>query len=180
MSRFSNPPGDAATAAASYSQALIDLLAGSDPVGVMSETPEALRLLTAGLEVEELRRPECEGKWSIAQVLQHLADTELVVATRIRFPVAQDEPAIVGFDQEAWVSRLWKGDEPIEEIVIQFETLRLINLRYLARLSAEEWERAGIHAERGRETVRRVVALAGGHDIAHCNQIRRIRETLVS
>lgn len=176
MSELSNPSANAGAGAAAYTAALLERLGNRDPLDVMRSTPDAIRIVIAELDEQQLQRPEREGKWSIADVLRHLSDTELVVATRLRFAVAQDDPPIVGFDQDAWVARLWKGDEPADEILSQFEALRWMNLRFLSRLADEAWERAGIHAERGRETVRQMVKLCGGHDLAHRSQIERICE----
>jgi uncharacterized damage-inducible protein DinB len=178
MSQFSNPSTNAAGAAASYTRALLDVLGDRDPLEVMRETPRHLPSILGGLSEERLRQPEREGKWSIAQVLRHIADTEIVYANRFRFPVGQDSPTIVGFDQEQWVARLYRPDEPIERIVAQFEVVRDINLRFLSALTEEEWERTGMHAERGAESVRHMVKLGAAHDLVHRRQMERIREAV--
>ena len=79
MSEFSNPVGGAAAAAAKYTQALLDVLGGREPLAVLRELPGALRTAVDGLSVAELARPEAAGKWSIAHVLEHLTDQETVV-----------------------------------------------------------------------------------------------------
>ena len=177
MSQFSNPSGNAANAAEGYVNALLDVLGDEDPVAAMRKNCAEIGRIVRAVPDEMLRRPEREGKWSIFQVVAHLADTELIYATRIRFPVAEDSPRIVSFDQDRWV-RLWKGDEPIEDVLFQYESARRINLRFLERLTAEEWERKGMHSERGPESVRRVVQLGAAHDIVHRRQIERIRDAL--
>jgi hypothetical protein len=53
-----------------------------------------------------LRRPEAPGEWSVAEVLQHLADSDLITGYRIRLMLAQDNPPIPGYDQDAWARRL--------------------------------------------------------------------------
>lgn len=174
MTDFSNPFGAASDAAGNYTRALLDLLGDRDPLEVMATTPDALQDLRAGLTEEQIRRPEREGKWSMLQVMQHLADTELVLATRVRFPVAQPDCVIVGFDQDAWVQKLWRN-ATTDDVLIQHEALRRINLRYLRTLRESEWEAAGVHQERGRETVRHMVRLCGGHDLVHQRQLQRIR-----
>ena len=180
MSQFSNPSGNASQSAAAYTKALLDILGDRDPLDVMSGTPMVLREIISPLADELVRRPERAGKWSVRQAMQHLADTELVYANRFRFPVAQDRPPIIGFDQEQWVARLWKGDEPLEVAVSQYDILRKMNLRFLRHLTEEEWERVGIHAERGEESVRHMVKLAAAHDLVHTAQIRRIAQAVSS
>jgi uncharacterized damage-inducible protein DinB len=174
MSQFSNPADGAAGAAASYTQALLDVLGDRDPLEVMTSTPAVIRDAVSKLTDEQLRRPEREGKWSVLNLLQHLSDTELIYATRMRFPVAQDRPPIVGFDQDAWVRKLWHGDESLEQIIGPYEAVRMSTLSFLRRLSDEEWERVGVHAERGDESVRHMVRLGGGHDLVHRAQLERI------
>jgi uncharacterized damage-inducible protein DinB len=178
MSKFSNPSGGAAAAAAEYTRALLEMLGERDPLEVMISTPAVLRDGVSALTDAQIRTPEKTGKWSILNLLQHLANTELIYATRIRFPVAEDRPPIVGFDQEAWVSRLWHGDEPVEQVLQQYEALRGANLRFLRRLTDEEWEREGIHTERGPESVRHTIRLGAGHDLVHRAQLARIAEAV--
>jgi hypothetical protein len=175
---LSNPAGDAKAAAAGYTKALLDLLGDRQPLDVLPLAPARLRELVSSVDDATLRKPEREGKWSILQVAQHLADTELAVGWRYRVAVAQHEPVITGFDQDAWVTHLWHGDEPAEEPLAQFEAVRAANLRLLRRLTPEQWQRAGMHEERGRETVLHIAKLSAAHDLAHLRQLERIRRTL--
>ncbi|MGH7528667.1 MAG: DinB family protein, partial [Gemmatimonadales bacterium] len=95
---FSNPAGDAAAAAPAYIRALLDLLGSRDPFDVLPELMPWLdaRLRDAGDET--LRRPEAPGKWSCIEVIQHLADSEIVYGFRGRMVLSQDRPALLGFD----------------------------------------------------------------------------------
>jgi hypothetical protein len=172
---LSNPAGDAKSAAAGYTKALLDLLGDRQPLDVLPHGPARVRELAASVDDAALRHPEAEGKWSMLQVMQHLADTELAVGWRYRVAVAQNEPTITGFDQDAWVTHLWHGDEPAEDALAQFEAVRAANVRLLRRLTPEQWQRAGIHEERGRETVLHIARLSAAHDLAHLRQLERIR-----
>ncbi len=162
---------------AAYTQALFDLLGDRDPLEVQRELPARLRAAIAGIADADLRRPERPGKWSIAQVIQHLADSELVSGYRYRTCLAADGSRLAGYDQDAWAERLHYEETDVEAAIAELEALRGANLRLLSRLADEEWERAGIHEERGRESVRHLARLLAGHDLAHLRQIERIKAT---
>jgi hypothetical protein len=172
---FSNPAAGAPEAAAEYTRALLELLGDRDPLEVQGRLVAEVHAAIAGLPDADLRRPERPGKWSILEVLQHLADTELVVGWRLRRILTEEEPELAGFDQDAWARDLGYRDADPEVTLSQLGVLREANLRLLRSLPEEAWERAGRHAERGRETVRRVASLAAAHDLVHLRQIERIR-----
>ena len=177
---FTNPAGGTAADAAAYTAALLDLLGDRDPLAVQRTQSAALRAAVAGLTSDVLRRPEAPGKWSIVEVLQHLADTELVYGYRMRMIVAHDDPPIQGYDQDRWAGRLHYRDVDPAEALEQHDVLRRANLRFLERLAPAEWERTGIHSERGPESVRHVVRLVAAHDLLHLRQIDRIRRAVSS
>jgi len=93
---FANPAGSATAAAAAYVRALLDLLGDRDPLDVTVEQLAWIEWRTAGVDDEALRRPEAPGKWSAIQIIQHLADSDVVAAWRTRLIVAEDRPVIQG------------------------------------------------------------------------------------
>ena len=175
MSIFTNPAGQAAEAASGYIAALLELLGDQDPLAVQRQLLAELEPLIADLSDDAVHRPEAPDKWSIAQVLEHLADQELVNAYRIRAITAEDEPALPGYDQDRWAARLRYGAATARQLLAELSALRTLNLRPLALLTDEEWDRVGIHSERGRESIRRLVALTAAHDLVHRRQVARIR-----
>lgn len=174
--RLSNPAGDAAEDADAYVARLLELLGDRDPLEVQGELVPWLRAEVAGLPDELLRRPERPGKWSIMEVVRHLADSELVYRYRMRMCVAQPESAIAAYDQDRWAEGLRYAEESLEGALRELEALREANLAWLRGLSDEELDRGGFHAERGRESVRDIVALLAAHDLVHRRQILRIRD----
>jgi hypothetical protein len=172
---FANSASDAAAGAADYVARCLALLGDRDPFAVQEATPGLLRQAVAGLGRAALTRPEAPGKWSILQVVRHLADTEIVYGYRLRLILAEDEPAIPGYDQDLWAGRLGYPEEDPEASLDELETARRGTLRLLRRLDEAQWRRAGLHAERGRETVRDVFRLLAAHDLIHLRQIERIR-----
>ena len=174
-SPFSNPASAAGDAATAYVRALLGLLGDRDPIEVWREQPAAIEELTHDLTDQQARRPEREGKWSIIQVVSHLADSEVVYAYRARLTVAHDTPEIQGYDQDLWATRLHYLEESLADSVADLRAMRTRNLRFVERLSDAELDRVGMHSERGPESVRTLVKLMAGHDLLHRAQIRRIR-----
>ena len=119
----------------------------------------------AGVSPEQLRQPERPGKWSIAQVLQHLSDTEIVGAWRFRLILAQDRPQITGYDQDIWADRLHYADADPAAALELFTVVRRANLRLLELATAADLARVGLHAERGEESVGHLRNLYAGHDL---------------
>jgi hypothetical protein len=178
MSVFTNPAAGAAGQAAAYVAAVLDLLGARDPMDVLSATPAALRRAIDGLPPAALRTPEREGKWSITQVLRHLADSDLVWGWRVRLILSQDRPTITGYDQDAWAARLHYEDADPAESLRTFEVLRRDNLRLVARAAPPDLQRVGVHAERGEESLEHLRKLYAGHDLLHLRQIERIRAAI--
>lgn len=178
MSLFANPPGDTDEGTRKYVRALLELLGDRDPLDVLSQLVAGIEAITAGLDDATLRKPEREGKWSMVEVVQHLADAELVVGFRYRLIVAHDTPAIPAYDQEAFADRLHYAAAPLEEALDQLRAIRRANLRLLRSLSDEERKRGGIHAERGFEDVNRLMQLHAAHDLVHTGQLERVKKAV--
>lgn len=124
----------------------------------------------------ELRAPEARGKWSVLQVLRHLADSEIVFGFRIRMVLAQDRPVLTGYDQDRWAGRLCYEDADPAMSLLLFSTVRGANLRLLHRDSTADLRGTAVHAERGEETREHMIRLYAGHHLVHLRQIERIRE----
>ena len=175
MSVFTNPASRAPQDAAAYVAAVLDLVGDRDPLAILRATPEALRRAIDGVTLRQLRQPERPGKWSIVQVLRHLADAEVVWAWRMRLILAQDRPVLTGYDQDLWADRLGYADADPAESLEEFTVIRRGNLRLLERATPEDLRRVGMHAERGEESVEHLQRLFAGHDLLHLRQVDRIR-----
>jgi hypothetical protein len=171
---YSNPAGSAGAAAAGYIRALLDILGGQDPLDVLASQMDWLERRTGGRSDAVLRRPEAPGKWSAIVVVQHLADSDLVTGWRCRHILAEDRPAIQGYDQDAWAVRLRYAETDLATALAQLRGLRAANLRLWRSLSPAELAREGLHSERGPESVDRLIRLAAGHDLVHRRQISRV------
>ncbi len=147
---------------------------GKDPVAMQREAPSTIARLIEGLPEPRLKTRPAPGKWSPAEIIAHLAECEVASAWRYRQMLEHDAPALLGFNQELWAQWSDYGSWPPAEALAMFRLLRQSNLKLLASLTPEQWERHGNHAERGRITVRELCRHIAAHDINHIEQIRRI------
>lgn len=178
MSVFSNTAKDSAEDRARYATAILDLLGSRKPLDVLRDTPEAARRATMGLTGAQLRQPEMAGKWSIAQVLRHLADSEVVWGWRMRLILAQDRPAITGYDQDLWADRLHYAEADPTDSLDAMRVLRRDNLALIERAAPGDMQRVGVHSERGEESAAYLMRLFAGHDLLHLNQVDRIKTAI--
>jgi hypothetical protein len=175
MSVFTNPASSSKEQGRAYTAAILGLVGESDPLTILRGTADAIHVATIGLTPDALAAHEGPGKWSIRQVVQHVADSEVVFAWRLRLVLAHDQPPITGYDQDLWAQRLGYDDVDIAEAIVLFAVLRRSNLRLLDRATPDDLVRYGVHAERGNESVAHMMKLYAGHDTLHLQQIARIR-----
>jgi DinB superfamily len=171
---FANPAGSASASATGYVRALLDLLGSQDPLAVLRELLPWLERRTAALDEAALRRPEAPGKWSVIEVIQHLADAELVIGFRTRMVLTEDQPELQGYDQDGWARRLGYVEAPLDLALGQLRGLRAANTRLWRTLTPEQRQRTGLHSERGPESVDLMIRMMAAHDLVHRRQIDRI------
>jgi hypothetical protein len=171
---FSNPAGNATAAASTYVRGLLDLLGSRDSLDVLSEMVPWLTTRLRGVAEPVLRRPEAPGKWSVVEVIQHLADSDLVAGFRVRMVLSEERPLLQGYNQDRWASEFRYREVPLALALDQLRVLRAANLHLWKQLSPQQLERVGHHAERGPESVGHILRLMGGHDLVHRQQIDRI------
>lgn len=143
-------------------------------------SPSVLAAALEGVGEEESRFSPAPGKWTIREITQHLADTEIVAGMRLRQIIAENKPALALFDQDAWAKQLGYGQcDPLASLG-QFRTLREINAALIAGLPPEALDREGIHPERGVLTLRDWVVRFTHHVDSHARQIQAIRAAWAS
>src|SRR6266542_4257051 len=120
-----------------------------------------------------LRTRPAPGEWSVLEVLGHILDAEIALAGRYRWILAQDEPILIGYDQDRWVERLHSQDDDPEEMLALFRALRSSHLRLWAGASESDRARLSIHSERGPESFDLSFRLMAGHGLYHLGQMRR-------
>ena len=174
---MSTPQGSRETAD-EYKLRILGYLAGTDPLVLQDKAPDTLASLIDSLTNEELGYRPTPLKWSIRDIVAHLADDELVGGYRIRLILSAPGTAIQAFDQDVWARTGRYSTTDVTESLALYRTLRRANLKLLRSLSGEEWEMSGVHAERGVESIRDIVKYFAGHDLNHFSQIAAIVRTL--
>jgi hypothetical protein len=167
-------PGEAA---ASYKAKILRHQAGRDFLALQAAAPAKLVSLVAELSAEQLAHRPGPAKWSIQEIVSHLADDELVGAYRLRMILSAPGTGLQAFDQDLWALTGRYQARNVSASLELFRVLREANLVLLHSLRAEEWDEFGVHAERGVESIRDIAMYFAGHDINHFEQIDAIRRS---
>ena len=157
-----------------YIQRILGYLDGKNAMDVLAATPRQVERLIKGLTRNRLGKRPSPEKWSVTEILAHLADVEIVQGFRIRLILGASGISIQGFDQDVWARY---SDYATHDPSLSLEGYRVNRqrtLRLLKSLPKEMWDNFGVHSERGKETVRRVAEMMAGHDINHLRQIQAI------
>ena len=178
MSVYPNPSFEPNTKSFQYTSTVLEQLGSRDPIAVLEALPVALANEITGLSMDELRRPEGPGKWSMIEVIQHLADAELVWAYRLRLVLSEDRPLLTGYNQDEWAMSLEYSKASLDEAFDQIRVFRAANLRLIHSLKPQQMQRVGVHEERGPETIEHMIRLYAGHDLIHRRQLARIRNRI--
>lgn len=145
---------------------------------VQRTTPAKLKKAIRGLSPKQLKWKPEPAKWSIAEILAHLADTEIVASWRMRSIIGANGTTIQPFDQDAWASAFRYNQRDPKRSLEVFRMLRENNLAMLKALPKPSWDHYGMHLERGKETVAHLARLFAGHDTNHLLQVERIASQL--
>src|SRR5436190_13626955 len=136
---------------------------------------ELLATVLTGAAGEEVDFAPATGKWTIRQILAHVADSELVGAHRLRLVIAEDNPTLTAFDQDAWTRNLDYARRKPTQSLETFRRLRAENYELLKELPESAFERAGMHTESGRRTLRGLLEGYADHAESHARQLQAIR-----
>jgi len=157
-----------------YTERILSFARGFEPLDVLAATPARIGALLAGRTTEDLQWSSAPGRWSIAQIVTHLADAEIVFAYRVRMILSATGTEIQAYDQNSWSSSQHSERSDAHASLALFRALRTSMLRLLRGLTGDERERYGMHAERGRESIAHLTKLYAGHDRNHLSQIERL------
>jgi hypothetical protein len=169
-----------AETAQQYIQRILGHVEGLDAIKVQRGTAPRLKKAIHGLTPKQLRWKPEPGKWSIAEIVAHLADVEIVASWRMRSVLGSNGTAIQPFDQDAWASVFQYGKRDPKQSLEVFLVLRENNLAMLKAIPPESWDNYGEHAERGKETIAHLSRMFAGHDTNHVLQVEGIASQLKS
>ncbi len=149
-------------------------LAHRDPLRVAAATPAKIVSLIRGLTPRQLSKRPAPNKWSIQEIISHLAEAEMVMCCRARWIAFEEHPTLVPFDQEKWAAGRAPEMEPLAETLERFRLLRRSQVRLFRNASKKDFRRSGFHPERGVVTLQEQLETLAGHDLNHLAQIQRL------
>jgi len=166
-----------AAEAEEYRRPVIEALGPDDPFEVQAGEVDLWRrvLESAGAS---LRMRPAEGEWSVIECLGHMVDSELVTSARYRWVLAEDEPPLQGYDQEAWTTRFDHAHDDPALLLDLLCALRNSNLSLWNRATIADRARTGMHAERGPESFELLFRLQAGHGRVHRAQAEQALATI--
>jgi hypothetical protein len=157
-----------------YTVRILGLSEGKDPLAILASTPSRIGELIAGRSIADLRTSPSPDRWSIAQIVTHIADAEIVGAYRFRLILSASGTPLQAYDQAVWARELhYENADPHASLEL-FRVVRASLLRLVRGLDDEHLDRYGMHPERGKESVRHLLKLYAGHDLNHLAQIERL------
>jgi len=157
-----------------YIQRVTAYVEGKQPLAVQAATAKKLERFIKSVPTARLRKRPAPDKWSVSEIVAHLADAEIVGGFRMRLILGAPGTPIAAFDQDSWVTSGHYEKRDPRKSVAQFRVVREANLALLKSLTPAQWKHYGMHSERGQETIEHIVRMFAGHDINHLRQIERI------
>jgi hypothetical protein len=157
-----------------YTQRLLSYGDGKDPLRLQQAAPGKLAAVLKGKPGKQLTRRPAPDKWSVAEILAHLADAELAISWRLRQVLASNAIPIQAYDQDLWAKTFNYARRDPRQSLASFRVLREANIALLKSVPRKLWENYGVHAERGNESVNHIVKMVAGHDLNHLQQIQKI------
>src|SRR6476619_2871580 len=157
-----------------YTQRLLSYADGKDPLRLQQTAPAKLAALLKGKTGKRLTQRPAPDKWSIAEILAHLADAELAISWRLRQVLTNNAIPIQAYDQDLWAKTFNYARRDPRVSLATFRTLREANLALLKSVPRKLWDNYGVHQERGNESINHVVRMVSGHDLNHLQQVEGI------
>jgi uncharacterized damage-inducible protein DinB len=142
-----------------------DVLAQRDAKVVIRETPSRLARVLDYLSAEQIETRPAPDKWSVREIMAHLADCEIAWSWRLRYVYGTEQPVIQPFDQDAWARSYDAYTYAAARRT--FEALRAWNIEFVGALTEADRQRPMTHPERGEETLWTIVEIMAGHDLHH-------------
>lgn len=163
---------------AAYQQKLLDLVGDQNPIEVMSKTADVLAQFVEKHSTETMQSRPFENKWTPNEIIGHLIDAEWIYGYRMRLIYSEEQPTILGMDQDLWVSAQRYNERDPKELVQEFRNMRNINISLWKQMDADDLKKFGKHNERGEESLGMLLQMLPGHDLTHIDQITRYLDAI--
>src|SRR5215472_2069278 len=134
---------------AQYTQRVVGYTDGKKPLTIQAATAKQIGSLIKSTPNAKLRKRPAPEQWSVAEILAHLADAEIVGSFRMRLILGSPGTPVVAFDQDQWVTSGHYSKRDPRKSLEQFRVLRDANIALLKLLTPEQWKHYGMHSERG-------------------------------
>ena len=131
-----------------------------------------------GFPADSLGSHPIPGKWSAREIVHHLGDSETTSAGRLRKLLAEDNPTIQGYDQDAYATKLRYNERDMAPALEAFRFARESTMQLVDLMTEDDWKRAGTHTESGAYSTEDWLRIYAMHAHNHAAQIRRLREAL--
>jgi hypothetical protein len=115
-----------------------------------------------------------DGEWSAVAVLAHLRASDDILAPRLVAMLVREEPTLPAFDERRWSEVMGYAEADFQELLATFTFRRAELVRVLRDLSADDWQRAGLHEARGRMTLLDTLRHLAAHEVEHCLQLEAL------
>lgn len=160
-----------------YTKRLLSYSDNQNGIALQQTTPKKLAGLLKGKTKKVFTKRPASGKWSVAEILAHLADAEVAISWRLRQILSTNSIPIQSFDQDAWASTFDYAHRDPKQSLETFRVLRNANIALLKAAPRKLWDNYGLHDERGHESIAHMVQMVAGHDLNHLQQIEAILKT---
>ncbi len=159
---------------ASLARPYVHLLEGRDPADVMRSTPAQLGQILAGMSPEFIEHKPGPQRWSVREILCHLADCEIAWAWRLRLIYGADNPVLPPFDQDRWADAYAGSGYTADAARATWQAVRRWNLALIDGLTEDQKRRPAHHPELGDITLWDVVEIVAGHDVHHLQGLEKL------
>ncbi len=157
-----------------YTQRMLSYSEGKEPLRLQQAAPKKLASLIKGKTKKQLTRRPVPDKWSIAEIMAHLADSEIAIGWRLRQILSTNSIPLQAYDQDLWATTFDYAHRDPKQSLDSYRVLREANLALLKSAPRRLWDNYGVHQERGNESIAHMVRMIAGHDLNHLQQVERI------